>query len=97
MKVLKTVSDRSNDPARVPRSAVSGSGRYRLVSEQGYDLREIPACIIVIGIYLHVEIRSEEAQEREKWLTNDLLRHLEITQMEVVGITLILTQTSINQ
>ena len=49
-EVLKSVSDKSNDPVRVLRSAVSGSGRYRVVSEQGYDLREIPACIIVIGI-----------------------------------------------
>ena len=48
--VLKTVSDKSNDPVRVLRSAASGSGRYRVVSEQGYDLREIPAYVIAFGI-----------------------------------------------
>ena len=50
MKFSKPVSDCSNDPARVSRSAVSGTGRYSVVSEQG----DVPArlsivCIIVIG------------------------------------------------
>ena len=27
---------------------VSGRGRYRLVSERGYDLRDIPACISIV-------------------------------------------------
>ena len=48
-------------------------------------------------IVLHIEIRSEEILEREKRLTDDLLRHLEIVLMEMVGITLMLTLTSINR
>ena len=43
-EVLKTVSDKSNDPARVLRSAASGSGRYRVVSEQG----DVPARLSIV-------------------------------------------------
>ena len=49
-EVLKTASDCSNDPARALRSAVPGTGRYSVVSEQGdVPTRLSIVCIIVIG------------------------------------------------
>ena len=41
---LKTFSDKSNDPARVSQSAVSGTGRYSVVSEQG----DVPARLGIV-------------------------------------------------
>ena len=43
-EVLKSVSDKSNDPVRVLRSAASGAGRYRVVSEQG----DVPARLRIV-------------------------------------------------